>query len=545
MIGAALVALIAVATFAAYTGIVHVAGDQHKRAQANGLAQQDQSRLRGLSLSALAGSSGNQTTQQQIEGTVFTITSTSRFVSGAGAQSCTGSGVAKADVVQTTSTVTWPPNLSGHGAVVINGLVAPQAGGSLVARVNDPSSAPISGVTMSLSGGPSAPGPLITDANGCAVFAGLAGGTYTVTAAEPGYVTLTNATSATTSATVVPTQTANATFTLALAGGVSATFTTNYNLATHPSTAEQITAWSTSNPTLYNVFPTAATTYTSPVTTGNSLYPGGYTVFPGSCSGDYSSGGSQVTTVTGGGTQAVVLPLPAMIVEVWGAGAGGGEFDDANAPFSYSGGAWTHASVPGAYNNTESSDNTGLDSMSVTFTGSSVQWIGSLAKNHGQADVYLDGTLVAAKVDTYNGGTSYQQVLWSTTGLANTTHTLKVIVDGTKSHSGSGTGTWVPIDAIVVGVPQALLSTAPVVTVTDNNTGCSGKGVPATQAPATTPTQGALVDPGQQYGNLTVCASSGGFQNTATVANTNYVAGTTVNVYLSPGSSGLANGSCP
>ena len=56
-----------------------------------------------------------------------------------------------------------------------------------------------------------------------------------------------------------------------------------------------------------------------------------------------------------------------------------------------------------------------------------------------------------------------------------------------------------------------------------------------------TATQGALVDPGQPYGNWTVCASSGGVKNTATVANTSYTSGNVVNVYLGHGSSGLTS----
>jgi hypothetical protein len=57
-------------------------------------------------------------------------------------------------------------------------------------------------------------------------------------------------------------------------------------------------------------------------------------------------------------------------------------------------------------------------------------------------------------------------------------------------------------------------------------------------------TQGALVDPGQPYGNWTVCASSGGVKNTAVVSNTSYTSGNVVNVYLGAGSAGLTSGSC-
>ena len=78
MIAALLVALIATATFTGYTGVAQVAGDQNKRAQADALAQGDQARLNGLSLSALAGSgaaTGNTSSTTQVDGTTYTITS--------------------------------------------------------------------------------------------------------------------------------------------------------------------------------------------------------------------------------------------------------------------------------------------------------------------------------------------------------------------------------------------------------------------------------------------------------------------------------------
>jgi hypothetical protein len=116
------------------------------------------------------------------------------------------------------------------------------------------------------------------------------------------------------------------------------------------------------------------------------------------------------------------------------------------------------------------------------------------------------------------------------------------VVDGTKP--SASTNTYVQIDSFIYGVPP-LLTSAPLVTLTDTNTNtaCSNQeNYPATQVP--TLTQGALVDPGQPYGNWTVCASSGGVKNTASVANTNYTSGNVVNVYLGTGASGLATGSC-
>ena len=86
----------------------------------------------------------------------------------------------------------------------------------------------------------------------------------------------------------------------------------------------------------------------------------------------------------------------------------------------------------GDYEQTESFSDTAGDSMSVTFTGTAVQWIAPTATNHGIADVYLDGQQVAT-ADGYSPGTEFQQVEYSVSGLANTSHTLKIVVSGQKN----------------------------------------------------------------------------------------------------------------
>jgi hypothetical protein len=220
----------------------------------------------------------------------------------------------------------------------------------------------------------------------------------------------------------------------------------------------------------------------------------------------------------------------------------GSEVDDApSSSVTYSGSHWTHGATGNQnYDSTESFDLTAGDYAQFTFTGTSVEWVAPMSNNGGYANIYLDGNLVASNVTTYSASTIYQQIIWSDSGLANTSHTLKIVVDGTKP--SASTATYVQLDSFIYGSPP-LLSTAPLVTLTDNNTGCSSQeNYPATQAP--TLTQGALVDPGQPYGNWTVCASSGGVKNTATVANTNYTAGNVVNIYLGTGASGLTSGSC-
>ena len=128
-------------------------------------------------------------------------------------------------------------------------------------------------------------------------------------------------------------------------------------------------------------------------------------------------------------------------------------YDDPDPALNYAG-TWSHVAnqsyTGGDYKNTESFSDTTGDSMSVTFTGTAVQYIAPTASNHGIAGVYLDGTQVAT-VDGYSSGTDFQQVLYSASGLADTTHTLKIVVTGQKNPASGGT--FVSIDAI--NVPTA------------------------------------------------------------------------------------------
>jgi hypothetical protein len=115
---------------------------------------------------------------------------------------------------------------------------------------------------------------------------------------------------------------------------------------------------------------------------------------------------------------------------------------------TYSGSGWTHGAT-GCQNFdcSESFSNTAGNYAQFTFTGTGVQWIAPKSNNGGYADVYVDGVLVATNVTTYAATTSYQQVIWSDSGLAYGTHTIKIVVLGTKP--AASTGYYVQIDAYI------------------------------------------------------------------------------------------------
>ncbi|HEY1916469.1 MAG TPA: beta-galactosidase [Streptosporangiaceae bacterium] len=134
-------------------------------------------------------------------------------------------------------------------------------------------------------------------------------------------------------------------------------------------------------------------------------------------------------------------------------------YDDTSSALTYAG-TWTHAGptsgyTQGDYDQTESWSQQAGASMSLTFTGTAVEWIGPANTNGGIADVYIDGNL-AGTVDTYAAaGKTFQQVLFFKRGLPAGQHTLKIVVTGTQNPASSADT--VVIDAINIpyGAAQA------------------------------------------------------------------------------------------
>ena len=85
--------------------------------------------------------------------------------------------------------------------------------------------------------------------------------------------------------------------------------------------------------------------------------------------------------------------------------------------------------------------------MSFTFTGTGIEWFGSLDRKHGIAQVYLDGQPTEL-VDAYNNASMSQQRVFWAFSLPQGKHTLKIINTGDKS--SASTGTVMDVDALVV-----------------------------------------------------------------------------------------------
>jgi Tfp pilus assembly protein PilV len=157
--------------------------DQRVRSQANAIAQQDQERLRAMTADQLAKLS--QTRTVTLDGTVFTVTSTGTFLSsGSGAASCSG---ASADYAKVISSVTWGNN--NRPPVVEQGIITPNAGGSLLTKVVDQDGAALQGVSVRTNGTDqntdTTHRAAVTDSAGCAIFGGLAVGDYSRATSMP------------------------------------------------------------------------------------------------------------------------------------------------------------------------------------------------------------------------------------------------------------------------------------------------------------------------------------------------------------------------
>lgn len=88
--------------------------------------------------------------------------------------------------------------------------------------------------------------------------------------------------------------------------------------------------------------------------------------------------------------------------------------------------------------------------VTLTFRGTSINWSGYRGPNGGIARVQVDGG-VASEVDTYSPTNKIQDVVFSATGLADTSHTLTIEATGRKNDAS--TGTQIVVDAFDVTTP--------------------------------------------------------------------------------------------
>lgn len=112
--------------------------------------------------------------------------------------------------------------------------------------------------------------------------------------------------------------------------------------------------------------------------------------------------------------------------------------NDDNPVVAYTG-AWidNNSSAATSINGDEHYSSSTGASAQFTFSSTEIQWLGNRSSNRGFADVYIDSAF-AATVDLYSAASMPQQVLFRKVGLATGSHTIKVVVKGTRNPSSSG-----------------------------------------------------------------------------------------------------------
>lgn len=131
-------------------------------------------------------------------------------------------------------------------------------------------------------------------------------------------------------------------------------------------------------------------------------------------------------------------------------------------------GSWTNNdSCSGYYNNDLHWSNTNGSYAQISFTGTSIKWIGAKNTGHGNAKVYIDGNLDAT-VDTYASSWLKQQVLYEKTDLVSGPHTIKVEVTNTKN--GNSSNYYQDIDAFQYNNESATVTPTPTPAATATST---------------------------------------------------------------------------
>jgi type II secretory pathway pseudopilin PulG len=192
IVSCAVIAIVALAVLSGIDGASGSAGREQARAVASTLAEQDQERLRGLSVDSLDGL--DSTTSVTVDKATYQVRSQAEWVTDdqGGTPSC-GNSSKNNEYLHITSTVTSNVVGTRIAAVKLDSLMAPSVAyatghGVLGVKVMDRNGTGLPGINVSAAMTGYAPPSTATDASGCAVFRQLPVGTYTVTLNQPGYV---------------------------------------------------------------------------------------------------------------------------------------------------------------------------------------------------------------------------------------------------------------------------------------------------------------------------------------------------------------------
>jgi Tfp pilus assembly protein PilV len=182
LISALVAVVVAGAVMSLLQSSARSAADSRQRAQAYGVAQEDQARMRSMRVPSLHKYS--QTRTVTVGGVPYTVESSAKYINDtSGSDPSCGSGNTTVDYVRITSRVTWPRARAGE-IPTIQGLIAPPSGtlnakaGTLVIQAANAAGTPTAGIGVSGSGAGTFSGT--TSSAGCVIFLEQASGNYSM-----------------------------------------------------------------------------------------------------------------------------------------------------------------------------------------------------------------------------------------------------------------------------------------------------------------------------------------------------------------------------
>jgi Tfp pilus assembly protein PilV len=318
LISAVLVVLVVVATLTGLNNTNRATSIDRARSQADALAQQDEDQLRSEPIAKLSELNRSHTATEN--GTEYTITSTSEYISDATSTSSCSSTNPSANYLQTTSKVTWR-SLGAAKPVVESGIISPSPGSTLIVQATE-AGAPVQGASVAVTGSPSS--TLETSSNGCAIFAVLPG-SFEINVSKAGYVDQNGYPNSNEDASVTHSVylTAENASKQAYALGQAGKLQVNFTNGASATEGDTFVAYNSAM-TAFRQFGTVAS-YNATVSSPTTMFPfpatSPYTVYAGTCEADLPSAllpsnTNPTVQVPAGATGIVTVTAPPVNIKV-------------------------------------------------------------------------------------------------------------------------------------------------------------------------------------------------------------------------------------
>jgi Tfp pilus assembly protein PilV len=310
VVSAGLLMVVAGGVLAGIDGPSAIAGRNETRSQASSLAQQDQERMRAMTVTSLIGYTN--TRNVTVGGQTYSVYSKAIWIRDANdTNSCTVPGNdTSGDYLKVTSKVT--PPAAGAVPFQLDSLLALPAGSAATAKgdlsvlLKNQLDQPVVGQNVSISGPQSM--TVATNTAGCAVFGLVNAGTYTVTYSRTGWVDPSAVSSVSFSTSVTSGSTNLLTKNYAQAATLNVSVDTAVSGVVSASLAKNMTVVNAGIPTGTLSFPSSPASGSSTFTLALYPFPSGYGVWAGSCTSGNQTlyGQAAVSAAPGPGASASV-----------------------------------------------------------------------------------------------------------------------------------------------------------------------------------------------------------------------------------------------